>query len=135
MAERCLTEKEVRELLCASEDETSNEHDNSSDDDGERDEVLPDSVINSLSSDEEDENGGVTNDSGVKPRDSSEYWSNLPVASNRSRITSKNIVCEKPGPTRFSARMCSSIMDCFIHFSSKQAFLKKYANRPIRKII
>ena len=45
MTERYLTEKEIKELLCASEEETIDEHEMPSDGDKKYDEVLPDPVI------------------------------------------------------------------------------------------
>ena len=115
MTERYLTQ-EVRELLRASEDETSDKHNMSSNDDGEYDQVLRDPVINSFSSDEENEDDGVANDSAVKSCGGSECLSKVPAASNCGKITDKNIVREKPGPTRFVLRMRSSITDYFTLF-------------------
>ena len=80
---------------------------------------------------ENDDDDGVTNDPVVKPRDGSECWSNKPIASNRSRITAKNILRKKPGPTRFAVRMSSSITDCFTLFFRTSPFQEtcKWTNK------
>ena len=111
-----LTEEKVKEILFASKDKTNNEHNVSSDDDEKYDEVLHDLIIISLSSDEKNEDDDITNDFGVKLRDNSECWSNVPAASNPGRITAKNNVREKLGPKRFALSMCSSITECFPFF-------------------
>ena len=89
MTERYLTEEEVGKLLCASKDKMSDEQDMSFDDEGEYDKVLPDPVISSLGSDEENEVNGVTVDLGVESRNGSECWASVLIASNRGRITVK----------------------------------------------
>ena len=87
-----MTEEEVRELLYASEDGTSDEHDMSSNDDREYDKLLHKLVVNPHSHKEENEDDSVANGFRVKSRDESEYWSNVPTASNRGSITAKNFV-------------------------------------------
>ena len=76
----------------------------------------------------------MTNNSGVKSRDGSEFWSNLPVASSCVGSLRKILFMK-------SQNRQDLLFGCAVHlriallFFSELAFLKKFSSGPIWKII
>jgi len=133
-----LTNEDIQAMLYEDEDEGSDESYVPSDDDGEIDMILsdPESDYDS-SSDDEDVSGPPADASFLTSRDGRESWSTAPIASSQGRVSARNIVSEKSGPTRHAARSCSSVSDCFFLFF-RTKFLEeicKWTNKEGRQTL